>query len=277
MLTWGAVAHASGSGWVQALAALGGGVVLVGMIGPGLVVRRIELTIETSPHDAKSGQPFRVAVVATRSCRCVPLRPAGAPMLIQAARATELTLQADHRGVLDTIEVKVATAAPFGLLWWSSRRRLQLPSLLLVAPVRGPRDQPLGPGEPTDEARGAPQLSEHGERRGSRLYRLGDSPRSVDWRATAHTGSLMVRESELAADRPAHVVADLAEEVDLAERQASEILGTVAALLGEQRTVLLETTGAGGRLSARVADEREAGRRLARAGKNPWGELGLGP
>ncbi len=37
LLAWAGVAHASGSGWVQAIGAIAAGVIAVGMIGPGLL------------------------------------------------------------------------------------------------------------------------------------------------------------------------------------------------------------------------------------------------
>ncbi|HET9092569.1 MAG TPA: hypothetical protein VFN50_09165, partial [Acidimicrobiales bacterium] len=92
----------------------------------------------------------------------------------------------------------------------------------------------------------------------------------------AHTGTLMVRESETERDRPVKVVADLVGEVEATERLASEAMGTISSLLATRRPVILETTEDGAVVVAQVADARSAGRRLARAGTNPWADLGPG-
>lgn len=274
---WAAVAHASGSGWVQALAALAGGIVLVGMLGPRWAVRRVAVRVEAVQSDATTGQPLHLTVTATRSCRCSPIRPHGPPLLLQARRPAQLDLQPDRRGVLEAIEVRVASASPLGLLWWSERRRLELPRRILIAPARGETRASFLVSELGEGGRGRARLSEHGDLRGARPYRIGDSPRQVHWRSTAHTGSLMVRESEIQPDRPVRVVADLPDDADLAELEASAVRGTVAALLKRRRRVVLETTEAGDRIAAAVADDRAAGRRLATAGRNPWGDLGPPP
>jgi hypothetical protein len=50
-------------------------------------------------------------------------------------------------------------------------------------------------------------------------------------------------------------------------------MGTIVEVLGGSRRVMLETVEHGERISAIVADRRSAGRRLARAGVNPYAEL----
>ncbi len=80
----------------------------------------------------------------------------------------------------------------------------------------------------------------------------------------------MVRESEQRPDASVRVVADLPDDPEAAERQAEEAMGTVVALLGTGRHVLLETVEDGRRRCMPVSDRRHAGRRLARAGANPY-------
>lgn len=274
LAVWAAVAHASGSGWVQALAALAGGIMLVGLLSPRWAVRRVTVEVVGSPSDATSGQPLEVSIKATRSCRCSPIRPKGPPVLLRAGQPTKLTLQPEQRGVLGAINVRVASAAPLGLLWWSTRRRLELPRLVMIAPARGEAQRSFLLSEMGETGRGQSKLADKGELRGARPYHVGDSPRQVHWRSTAHTGSLMVRESEIHPDRPVRVVAVLPEDAALAELEASQVRSTVAALLEHRRQVVLETTEAGDQIAAVVADERSAGRRLAKAGRNPWADLG---
>ncbi|MGH9296789.1 MAG: DUF58 domain-containing protein [Acidimicrobiales bacterium] len=274
LFAWAAVAHASGSGWVQTLGALAAGILLVGMLGPGLALRGARLSVVRSAPDATTGQPVELRVVSSRSCRCTPLRPSGAQVALVAGVETTVKLLPSHRGFLQAVDVRVATAAPFGLLWWSMSCRLQLPGRLVVAPVPGEVGV-VGAAEAAGEAAvSAPEASVTGDARGIREYRAGDSPRLVHWRATAHSGSLMVRESETHPDLPLHVVADLAQDPDEAELQASAALGTVRALLGAGRRVVLDTTESEARCSSLVADVHVAGRRLGLAGRNPWDDLG---
>jgi hypothetical protein len=83
----------------------------------------------------------------------------------------------------------------------------------------------------------------------------------------------MVRETEEQPDSPVRVVAELAEDPQTAERQASEAMGAVVDLLSGGRRVVLETIERGIRIAAPVSDRRQAGRRLAQAGVNPYADL----
>lgn len=272
-VVWAAVAHASGSEWVQALGALAAGMVLIGMLGPRWAVRRVRLTAHESPLDATVGEPFTLTLSASASCRCTPVRPRGAPTILQPGKPVRIEVVPTHRGVLGAIEVKVSSAAPLGLLWWSVPRRVGLPHFVSIAPARG-ASQPRGfVADEAGEGEGPTALTERGEHRSIREYRTGDSPRRVHWRSTAHTGRLMVREDEVQVDTPVRVVADLADDIEVAEVEASQVMTAVAGLIEHQRSVILETTESGVRTAAPVADRRSAGRRLARAGRNPWGDL----
>jgi hypothetical protein len=116
-------------------------------------------------------------------------------------------------------------------------------------------------------------LASTGEVRGVRDYQHGDSRRRVHWRATAHTGSLMVRETEELPDNPVKIAAELSDDPVLAEQQAAEVMGAVGDLLIAGKRVILETIEHGQRVSALVSDVRHAGRRLAQAGLNPYADL----
>ncbi len=273
LFVWAAVAHASGSGWVQALGALAAGVALVGLLAPALATNRLQVRIEASPDDATSGRPLRIKVRAESSCRLTPVRPAGTPTNLSAGKSTEVELLPDRRGLLRAIEVDLSSAAPFGLLWWSCRRHLALPRLVVVSPARAPSGRAGEEVAEPGSASPASRLAEEGERRGSREYQVGDSPRRVDWRSTAHTGSLMVKESDLSLERFVRLRAELPEEPLAAEEAASRLLAAICGHLAEGRPVVVEL-GEGALHPSRVTSERQAGRLLARVGKNPWGALG---
>ena len=107
--------------------------------------------------------------------------------------------------------------------------------------------------------------ADEGVPRGARPYVPGDTRRLVHWRATAHTGRLMVRELEQPAAEPVTITVELPRDPDAAERVAEGALGSVVALLERGAPVLLGTTEASGPVLGAVADRRGAGRRLARA------------
>lgn len=276
LFAFAAVAHASGSGWVQAMGAVTAGLAVVGMIGPALVVSRLSVSCLHAPRDATSGEPLVIELVANHSLRCTPARPRGRATVLPACEPIRLAVTPPYRGTLSSVRVQLATAAPLGLLWWSVERIVLLPTSVAVAPGlhHGAVAASESPGD--EEGHGRPVLAQSGEIRGVRSYRHGDSRRRVHWRATAHTGSLMVRETEEVPDTPITIVADLSDDPARAEEQASDVMGAVAGLLQAGKRVMLETLDHGQRVSALVPDERSAGRRLARAGVNPYADLPTG-
>jgi uncharacterized protein (DUF58 family) len=267
---WEAVAHASGSGWVQGLATLAAGIAVVGLLGPGLAVRKIRVVAVSAPTDTQAGEEFVVSIRANRPCRCIPLRPEGTRVLAGPGADAELVLSPSHRGVLGEVRILVETAAPFGMLWWSVPRVLDLARPVYVAPQAEAGTAGRAGADDADDGTARPESADFGQLRSVREYRAGDSPRQVHWRASAHTGSLMVRESEAPTTASVAVRAVLSDDLEVAEREASHAFGTVKELLRGGHRVLLETNEGATITKAVVADEQAAGRRLARAGVNPW-------
>lgn len=265
VVAWLAVAHSSGAGWVQALGALLTGILVVGLVGPALALRRARCRVVACPADSVAGRPLDCTLEVTSPLVVRPVHPPGPDAATGRRRQCHLTMVPRHRGVLDRCVVQLASAAPFGLLWWTKRVVVTLPRPLHVAPPLGAQE-PARPSGP--EARGTgvrPVAARVGETRGARPYRSGDLRSWVHWPATAHTGDLMVREMEGPASPPVTVRADLPGDPDAADLAASSVLGTVARLLGAGRRVVLVTVEAGGAASAPVGDVAAAGRRLARA------------
>jgi uncharacterized protein (DUF58 family) len=170
-----------------------------------------------------------------------------------------------HRGELTTCVVELASAAPFGLLWWTKRVTVPLPRPLCVAPPVG--TAPATERHRGDETEGDARLVHRrvGEPRGVREYRPGDLRSWVHWRATAHAGTLMVREMEGPAAAPVTVWGVLPEDPDLADEQASRALAEVLARLGAGCSVVLVTAEPEGQVHRQVSGVVDAGRRLARA------------
>ena len=276
LFVWWVVAHNSGSGWVQVLGDAVFGMLFIGLLAPALALARLRIDLVSAPLDGAAGLPSVVGLRASARARIRPLDPPGPEAF--AGRTTsgtggDVTLLPFHRGVYDEITLELATAAPFGLQWWSRRVTLPLPGPLHIAPKLG-RAVPL-PNWEDDRAGalGRVLLAEAGDARGVRDYRPGDRQRRVHWGATAHAGRLMVREMEEPSVQPVTLRVSLPGDRDTAEQLAQRALGSVVALLDRGVPVLLATDESSGSVVSPVADRREAGRRLARAtsGNGPGG------
>ncbi len=272
--TWWLVAHNSGSGWVQAIGDAVFGVLLIGLVGPAVVVARVRVQVVAGPGDASAGLPVDIAVKASGRVRLRGIEPPGPEGFVGPVRrgtpvGSGLTLIPQHRGVYDRLVVEVATAAPFGLQWWTRRTVLTLPATLYVAPHLGrPLPVDLRDRDPTgDSARRAADSA--GDPRGVRAYRSGDNRRYVHWPATAHTGELMVRELERPSAEPITITVTLPPDSEEAERISERAFATVLLLLDRGLPVVLGTTEPTGLLVAAVGERRQAGRRLARAIAGP--------
>jgi uncharacterized protein (DUF58 family) len=267
LLAWAAIAHNSGSGWVQALGVVLGAVLLVGIFGPGRAVARTSIEVVNTPVDAVAGDPVEIQVTATSRVRIRPVLPGGAPTFSGPLDAgpTRMEVVPQRRGVLVAVTVDVASAAPFGILWWSKRMTLVLPAEINVAP------------RPTSAIRIPPEIDEWsgdapgrraamvGETRGIRNYEHGDPKRLVNWRASAHTGHLMVRELEAPSSDPVMVRLELPADPQAADELAGRALATILKIIDNSRQVMLATREVGGERIALVTGATDAGRRLARA------------
>jgi uncharacterized protein (DUF58 family) len=267
---WWLVAHNGGAGWVQFLGDLVFGTLVVGIVGPGVVVARARVEVRSAPADAVAGMPVDVRVEANTRLRVRPVAPPGVEVFVgpagwRGSADERVALVPVRHGVHESLTLDIASAAPFALQWWTRRVQVPLPAALLVSPRRGrPLPPTRSPQEDAGEVRERPRI-EAGLPRGARPYAPGDSRRLVHWRATAHTGAVMVRELEHPSAGPVLVSVDLPDDPDEAERVAERALGTVMGLLESGAPVLLGTHERSGPVLGPVADRRGAGRRLARA------------
>jgi uncharacterized protein (DUF58 family) len=270
VVLWWLIAHNAGSGWVQLLGDLVFAALLIGILGPGLVVTRARVSLRSAPGDGVAGLPVSLRVESGTRLRIRPVEPPGPDMFVgprsrrDAAEELVVLLPA-HRGVHTSLTLDIASAAPFALQWWTKRLRLPLPAALHVAPRCG-EAQPVarrpddGTGDGVEHQRVPTGLP-----RGARPYVPGDARRLVHWRSTAHVGRLMVREVERPAASPVTITVELPDDPDAAERVAEDALGSVVQLLQRGDPVLLGTREVSGPVYEPVADRRGAGRRLARA------------
>ena len=135
LLVWAGVAHASGSGWVQAVGAVVAGLLLARPRRPG--VRRPRA--HASSARARRATRSRAARSRSRSsptgrCAARPADRRGTPVLLTRRIPARLVIVPSRRGVISSVTVRLATAAPFGLLWWSRDQVLELSRPLHVAP-----------------------------------------------------------------------------------------------------------------------------------------------
>ena len=269
MAAWAGVAHSSGSGWVQAVGALLAAVLITGIVAPLFAARRATIVCTASPSDTEAGQTVRLDMVARGPIRITPRFPVGPAARAvgppRGPRKVEVTIAPDRRGVVEHVALELATCAPFGLLWWAREVMVPLPRPLHVAPRFG---DPGPVDSLADDAVGDAQLrvlSGAGEPRGIRPYQPGDTRRSVHWPATAHVGSLMVRERVRRSDDPVRVDVVLPPDPQRAEQEAERIMAAVTRCLVRGQTVVLATVESGGRIVRPVRDRIDLGRRLARA------------
>lgn len=261
MFVWWVVAHGSGSGWVQAIGDAVFGILVIGIVGPAIALSRVRLSISSAPSDGAAGLPIAIAVKASGRARVTPVSPEGEPVMV--GPKGEVVLLPRRRGVHTSLLVDVATAAPFGLQWWTRRAAVPLTAPLHIAPRPGsplpvPFDDGIGNA-------GRPVASQVGESHAVRPYEPGDQRRRVHWPSTAHTGKLMVRELEEPSAEPMTMRVSLPGNSEAAERVAETAMGTAVWLLDRGANLIMATDEVNGPVVKSVATRREAGRRLARA------------
>jgi uncharacterized protein (DUF58 family) len=266
VLGWAAVAHNSGSGWVQAMGCLLAGFAVVGLLGPGVATARLRVSVTANPTDATLGHPVTITLVGRAPMRVEAIEPPG-PLTIVTPGSGHLELVPARRGALREVVLAVDSAAPFGLLWWRKRVVVALAREMWVAPVPGRPDPALvygaEPGSALEQHR--PRDSRSGETRGVRPYVAGDPRRLVHWPATAHRGELMIREAERPDAAVPQVRVTLPDDGAAGDAAAARAMATVLELLARSAPVMLTTVERDGLHSEVVYGPTEAGRRLARA------------
>lgn len=242
----------------------------MGIFGPAVVLGLAKVRIVDSPADSVAGTAIDLRMEASTRLRVRPLSPTGreafvGPVGRRQSPEDRISLLPLGRGVHATVTLDIASAAPFALQWWTRRVVLPLPSTLHVAPRRGRPESPSLRHHQEDGATFEWTLTDVGQTRGARPYSPGDSRRQVHWRATAHSGELMVRERERPSAEPITMTVVLPSDPIEAERVAERALGTIVQLLERGASVLLATVELSGPIVGKVTDRRGAGRRLAGA------------
>lgn len=264
-------ARTTGAGWLLVILCALAGVLLVGCVWPRIGLARVRIAA-SAPHDATVDEPFVLTLRVTHAglgVRIVPSSPAGE--LTAAVGDSETTTQvvAERRGVIDTVQVELASAAPFGLVWWRRRMTVDIDRAIEVAPRTGPNTLPSPPGGALGDATTTSAGTGGDQVRGVRDYTPGDPLRHVHWPATARLGAVMVKEFEQPERPRLELVVDLRGPEAAAEQAAEHAMGVLCDALAQDIDVTLCTAEAGGPRRAVVASRLDAGRRLARATAGP--------
>ncbi|HXW36118.1 MAG TPA: DUF58 domain-containing protein [Acidimicrobiales bacterium] len=267
LFAWELVARNSGSGWVQALGTILAGVLITGLAGGAVALARVRVRCTAAPADATAGKVAKLEVETSQRVKMRPVLFEGGDRFFGAGNGT-LDVVPPGRGVYKAVLVEISSAAPFGIMWWTRRTLLTLPSEMTVGPRMGVATviPPAHDDRDGQELKRARALV--GEPHGVRPYRAGDSRRLVHWPATAHTantGQLMIRETERPGNAETTLTIRLPDDRDAAERMAENALATVDALLRCGSVVQLATIEADGERVALVPTTRSAARRLARS------------
>lgn len=270
LFIWWVVAQNSGSGWVQFLGDAVFGTIVVGIFGPAIALSRTRLQLVTAPTDCTAGLPVPAQVRASTRVRIRPIQPSGPDSFVgpiggRRAEDQEIVFVPSKRGFHQQLVLEVATAAPFGLQWWSRKINLPVPVGLHVSPRVGQPER-LPQLDIYDAGKqSTPTPAQVGDARGVRPYQPGDQRRRIHWPSTAHAARLMVREAEEPSANPVTLKVALPIDEDAAERAAERAFGTALEILGRGAQLVLMTDEQTGAVTGAVGGRLEAGRRLARA------------
>jgi uncharacterized protein (DUF58 family) len=245
------------------------GLVVFDAVSARSAVARVEPTL-TNPVDGVAGEPAVHVVQARHLTAPVDLVPAGwwptpfrPALTVRTSEPGTMILQAPTRGVVTHVVFDVIATGPLGLAEAACRVRVWLPVAWSIAPPPAAHDpgwpalRTTPPGESTTVTRGDDLF------RGVRPYTRGDPRRAVHWPATAHRGTLMVKERDGIEQVALRIVLELTHlgpEADLAAGRAAWLVDH--ALSRGWRVQLVTAEGAP---HAPVPLQR------------PWGPLGRPP
>jgi len=213
------------AGWVLAIAALLGGVVVSGAFLALRGLAGVEVA-RTVPRTASAGQPLPVTLSVTnrgRTPRGLLLitddfcgKGSALARLVRPGQSKRFRGLRDHcrRGVYDVGDAMVETGFPFGVL--RTRRRLTLPSSLIVHPMVYEVS-----ARPRSGSGGWRAPSSFGDVSSVRDYHVGDPLRHIHWRTVARRGQLVVREFDHERRAETTYVARVPDDPDVADAIAS--------------------------------------------------------
>jgi len=259
------------------------GLALVSAAAACWSLRRLDVSA-LLPEEVACGQEFVVGVVASGRFPLLPqtwidvrleglphgmTMSVGVPSGAGRGVASERVV-APGRGVYGNLSLSARTAYPLGL--WSFRRGQAWRGSLVVTPriTRLTKLRVLSRADASGARPGLNASSIRGTSAGSdlrkiRQYTSGDDARHIDWRSSARTGRMMVREFEREQERRLDIVLDLEADNPAGFEAAVERCAAILDLARRTRIdARLILPGAASPLSGRSAMRRLAAIRPAR-------------
>lgn len=266
ILSWGGVAHQSGSGWVQAIGVLIGGFAVIGLFAPAIACWMSRVTVLSMPEDIVAGSHGVIVFGVNHAVRLKICHDeqdhVGLSLSDSGSGRGEYILSARYRGVVEHLNLEIATSWPFGILWWRKYFIVGLERPIYILPQSKRSATRFDAANDDTVGKGA---SYSGDQRGIREYVPGDTPRDVHWPATAHVGKMMVRERDAQHSYPLLIDVRLPDDLVEADGIAQEYMGLSEAAIRSGKPVIMHTLEPHGRVQGIVRDSRTAGRRLSRA------------
>ncbi len=213
------------AGWVLAIAALLGGVVISGAFLGARGLAGVDVA-RTVPRTASAGQPLPVTLhvsnhgVGPRGLVLVSDdfcgKGAALARLVRPGQHKQYRGLRDHcrRGVYDSGRATLETGFPFGVV--RARRRVELRSPLIVYPIT--YDVGTRPASGGSIWR---VPATFGDVSSVRDYHSGDPLRHIHWRSVARRGQLVVREFDTEQRAETTYVASVPDDADIADAIAS--------------------------------------------------------
>ena len=229
--------------------------IVVGIVVDGVLAWRAVGPISIDlrcPDEAPAGESSRWTAQVVGWTRPVALHPLlvadPAELLVDHGRLGAFDWPGMRRGVVPFALVDARANGPLGLATAGRRHRVDLPGPMHVTPhpvetdVRWPRARAVGFGMTEGSPIGDDLF------RSVRPYQLGDEQRRVHWKATAHHGELMVRESDGLGVVVVRLVVDLGMPGPGAELAAGRAVWVATAALERGWAVELTTLDASGEI-----------------------------
>ncbi|MBA2441831.1 MAG: DUF58 domain-containing protein [Rubrobacter sp.] len=236
------IATNTGAGWLYVVSAGIGAVLLLSAIATLWSVSSIEVS-RKAPARGVAGEPLPCSLTVHNRGRLhrylLELRDSfggesggGVAVRVAGGEAAEVRymLESPRRGVYRDGEVRVESAAPFGLFY--GRRRIRASSGTTVYPrtFEVARLPDSGAGARGDHSDASSRRGSGGELWGVRDYRPGDPARLVAWRRSArslsgHPGRLAVVELAEETRPPLSVALDLDPRAPAAAREVAVSAG----------------------------------------------------
>jgi uncharacterized protein (DUF58 family) len=244
---------------------------VIGIAWPIWAISRLHVSV-VAPTDATVGDVVDLRVEITGRAARLDVRaldPPGVWSRTAAPADGRLMHSASRRGVFRSVRIQLRTSAPLGVFVRTRTIRVSLPAPIVVAPRPSVAPAMLQP-VPDDRVSSGSPLIVRGSGdtvRAVRPYAPGDPARLVHWPTSARRGEIVVREQEPPPALGVAIVVDL--RGGAPEAAASRAAGIGTATLAAGGIVWCGTSEDGVPVAGIVANARDLGRRLARAGGGP--------